>query len=991
MHAKRFYYPFIFIFVGLLAVITLVFAGKYFLFRKSSYALIACASFSPPAQISQTTNPALKQQLLALNQKIMTSTITPSLKPLLEKRKKLLITIMSQDPTLAKQYFLSETEKQKLGQLFSETCMEKASRLQGQLSVWHIDHFFSSQTFYSIKTSKGKIITLDLTSTPFLPLVSRMNISVQGIQLDNSILLDGKDLASITVIPQTNPNSGHFLEQTVEQSPSGPQKMLVVPVQLPGSSSFPMTNSQISNLIFTQMSNYYNAISFGKITITGDVASAITLPSLTDCSAPIFSQNEITTLSSTYNLSNYGYIAFIFNFAGVSTSNMPADCGNGTSGNGSIGKDVFGNLTLGVSEVPAQSMADGFAPLAHEFGHNLGLDHSNYDNCNGNPLSSSGCSVVEYGDHFDPMSTYNIVQGNANSNYATPALNAAHEDILGWFNPADLQTVTQSGSYTIEPIESSSTGMPKAIKIPRGNNDAVYVEYRQPIGVDSTLLSGSGGFLNGSNVFKGALIHILGSNKISTLLLTPQASQLELNAAFSQGSTFTDPATGVTVSVTSQTSSALTVQVTISTPLPTNPPAPTLTISSNAVMAGDTVTASWTNIPNPQAGDSVAISASNVTTISGATLYAFCTANGSSSGNCNTQLPNVPAGNYELHYIQTTSSGPLDLAHSAPFSIGTGVPPPAVSSTPTPTHSGTITVSPNILQIGQFSTVTWSNIPNASASDYIAIYPASVTNINGVTAIAQQSTSVCHPTPSSGSCSLSIPSGIPSGTYTIHYIEPNSANKDIAVSNTFTVGTGIPPAASSTPTPTFPAIISGVVTPNPSQGINPSGTPISTNATFAVALALPGIGNSPGDNPTPAHPMRSAAIVLINPQTHQVAGQAVGQVTYNNGVYTGTIQVNGVAAGSYEIALKMDNTLASPVSQQPIAVTTSGINQLPNVYLLSGDFNQDNVIDIQDYNTFLGCYGNKICSQKTAVDLNDDGTVNEVDLNILLHGIEIQQ
>jgi hypothetical protein len=51
--------------------------------------------------------------------------------------------------------------------------------------------------------------------------------------------------------------------------------------------------------------------------------------------------------------------------------------------------------------------------------------------------------------------------------------------------------------------------------------------------------------------------------------------------------------------------------------------------------------------------------------------------------------------------------------------------------------------------------------------------------------------------------------------------------------------------------------------------------------------------------------------------------------------------------------------------------------------LISGDVNSDNQLNLVDYNIFLTCFGNKQCNTKTQADLNMDGKVDEVDLNIL--------
>ena len=60
------------------------------------------------------------------------------------------------------------------------------------------------------------------------------------------------------------------------------------------------------------------------------------------------------------------------------------------------------------------------------------------------------------------------------------------------------------------------------------------------------------------------------------------------------------------------------------------------------------------------------------------------------------------------------------------------------------------------------------------------------------------------------------------------------------------------------------------------------------------------------------------------------------------------------------------------------------------------NINNDNKLDILDYNTLIGCYSDLAAAtscnytQKTASDLNDDGTVNQFDYNLFLRETAIQ-
>ena len=81
----------------------------------------------------------------------------------------------------------------------------------------------------------------------------------------------------------------------------------------------------------------------------------------------------------------------------------------------------------------------------------------------------------------------------------------------------------------------------------------------------------------------------------------------------------------------------------------------------------------------------------------------------------------------------------------------------------------------------------------------------------------------------------------------------------------------------------------------------------------------------------------------------------------------------------------MDNTLWR-TAPGIITITNSQQNSAPTITLVPGDFDHNNQIDILDYNKFISCNGTKTCDMKIKADFNDDGEVEELDLNILLSG-----
>jgi hypothetical protein len=233
---------------------------------------------------------------------------------------------------------------------------------------------------------------------------------------------------------------------------------------------------------------------------------------------------------------------------------------------------------------------------------------------------------------------------------------------------------------------------------------------------------------------------------------------------------------------------------------------------------------------------------------------------------------------------------------------------------------------------------------------------------------------------------------------------------------------------------------------NPTGSISPNQSTATSNNQLAVAVQLPGIGSNTGDNPSPKNPTRDVEVWVYN-TNNTVVKDITGKVTFDGtNTYKGTVDLgNDFQSGYYYVKLRLNNTLkkavpgivqinasglqATPTTQATSPSTTStdpcaslpfpkssttyiyqcellklkygglggvlaaNITQLPTVTLVPGDLdpNQDNNLDIQDYNMFISCYGSKSCNNKQQADFNDDGVVDGKDYNILARGFAIRQ
>jgi len=204
-------------------------------------------------------------------------------------------------------------------------------------------------------------------------------------------------------------------------------------------------------------------------------------------------------------------------------------------------------------------------------------------------------------------------------------------------------------------------------------------------------------------------------------------------------------------------------------------------------------------------------------------------------------------------------------------------------------------------------------------------------------------------------------------------------------------------APTTIPTPTAVAQPSLIPTPSTSPS---AGTGVELN------IFLHGIGNS-GDNAnpnefslsnkTPLHPSRSATAQLFDINNNLIA-TASGNVAYSSpsGSFIGTVYTPAkITPGKYTLKVWSNYHLIKRLAVIE-DLAADQINQVPQVTLVAGDVNNDNQLNILDYNLILDCYSdlspaiNCDDTKKVTTDLNDDGDVNQFDYNLFLREISTQ-
>jgi Gametolysin peptidase M11 len=175
--------------------------------------------------------------------------------------------------------------------------------------------------------------------------------------------------------------------------------------------------------------------------------------------------------SAGVDLSGYQHIVYIFP--------LKSACQwGGIAGVGGSRIDINGN-----------SFGDASTrTIAHEFGHNFGLQHAGSWTCTSGGVRvqiSDTCTISEYGDPFDTMG--NVYRHN----------NGWNLDKLGLFAPENVETVAVSGTYSLRSALTPTT-QPTVLRIPRtraaGDNSITswyYLEIRQTGGIFENLSDAS--------------------------------------------------------------------------------------------------------------------------------------------------------------------------------------------------------------------------------------------------------------------------------------------------------------------------------------------------------------------------------------------------------------------------------------------------------------------------------------------------------------------
>lgn len=506
-------------------------------------AISSTAADDKAAQVRELNNSVLQlhgqMQSAAAAERAALRTVAA---PILAKRAAALAALIASDPRQAVQLaFPPDVLADLAKQIPSATAALESHGTWSGVAEVNITDFAdgSHRTDYRLRTASA-VLELHFAQ-PEPAVLSGYAMSVNGVTSGTTTAVTSSTTTSST---------------TPACSPIGQQNVGVVMVNYPGA-TLPanITQQSLQDAFFgtanRSVDGYWREVSHGQTWAAGDVYGPYNLSgSYASCNITQMRDDAIAAaFAAGVDLTGYNRLFFVFpngigcGWSGLSSLGCPAI--SGPSGTITASTEY---LSTAYTNMDTNDHAVGLA--IHEGGHGLGLNHASirdfYPDVAG-PLGATG-TLTEYGDPFSTM-------GHGTLGY----YGAPHQaERLNWMAPGSgYQVVQSSGTYTIQPLESSAAGL-QALKVQRGTgNDAwLWIEYRQPLGnYDPTLQIGG---------FGGALVHYedpITGTWTHMLDFTPSSAGTWDAPLLLPGASWVDPYTNVSLRVQSATATALTVEV----------------------------------------------------------------------------------------------------------------------------------------------------------------------------------------------------------------------------------------------------------------------------------------------------------------------------------------------------------------------------------------------------------------------------------------------
>lgn len=489
-----------------------------------------------------------------------------------QRRKQALLNLISKHPEVVLDVALPSGVRESLPSDI-QIYLEEEVALEGKIKIFHFDDFDNQISWedYLLTTADKKHYTLHFAGKQ-PNILSHYKIKISGVKVNKHVALKSAD---VEVLSGIEPAQGATMK-----------KVGIILFNFQNDTSQPYTQEQTREVTFTASNSanaFYQETSFnkvgieGKLRVDGDAYGWYTIPhDNTSCDYSTWA-SAARTAAAADGFVTTGYDVIVYAFPQTSACGW---WGLGTIGGSPASTWVNGSYALRV--------------VAHEMGHNFGAHHSSSYSCvdenNIRVPISNNCTSSEYGDPFDIM-------GNSSNHF-----NNFQKGRLGYLDTVNTQSVTTSGSYTIAPIEWSTTDV-QVLRIPRekdGNGNVTqyyYLEYRQPYGFDN--FGSTAPVVNGVSIRLGPPYGTISQSLL--IDTTPETTSFS-DAPLTVNKTFGDPLKSITITATGLSVSFATVAI-VPGPVPCIRSNPTVSISPSTKTGAPgqtlTYTLTLTNNDNP--------------------------------------------------------------------------------------------------------------------------------------------------------------------------------------------------------------------------------------------------------------------------------------------------------------------------------------------------------------------------------------------------------
>jgi hypothetical protein len=418
--------------------------------------------------------------------------------------------------------------------------------LKGELVVYIADFDDgSSEKQYFLRALGSEADERRLVFATDPDLGAGVGIEVKGVARADVFEVLGFELAGAT-----SPGGSKSSAEALVSAPPLPVKSFAfVRVDIGGGINLSVADAQRklfgTNAGDNSLKQYYLEASYGRQDINGQIFGPFNY-TMTGCNYSALATALRPQITGTFN-------HYLWYFG----SNNP-DC------------SWAGLAQLGSPDRPARDSwydaSSGCVVLVQEPGHNFGMQHSSFLECGDQSFRDDpnvGCSHEEYGDSFDPMG------GGCRH------MNAWQKTYQGWHGGCNSVRVTSSGTFTLFPLETPCNGI-QALQIrmpkdrpynrPAGGGGGsgtdtlryYYLELRTSTGFDTNITGAP-----------TVLVHVADNYRASnqtgfhTWLLDMNPATSTKDGMRTAGSTFTDPAGGVSFTVDAISAAQATITVNI--------------------------------------------------------------------------------------------------------------------------------------------------------------------------------------------------------------------------------------------------------------------------------------------------------------------------------------------------------------------------------------------------------------------------------------------